>query len=70
VQRCGRSERQGVRYRIARPRAHQFRAGPAGCDVVSQDREQPRRERRAEAFTPPDLFIECVENRLPVSIMI
>jgi hypothetical protein len=70
VHRCGHPESQGVRYRIARSCAHQFRAGPAGCNVLSQDREQPRRERRAEAFTPRDPFIECVEDELPLSIMI
>jgi hypothetical protein len=68
VQRSRHPESQGVGDRIARPPERQLRAGPAGCDVVSQDREKPRREWRGELFTPPDLLVERVENRLPILI--
>ncbi len=70
MQRSRHPERQGVRDRIAGPTERQFRAGAAGCDVVSQNRKQPRREGRGELFTPPDLFVECVENLLPILIVI
>jgi hypothetical protein len=70
AQRSCHPESQGVRDRIARPPERQFRTGAAGCDVVSQNRKQPRREWRTELFTPPDLLVECVENRLPILIVI
>jgi hypothetical protein len=60
VQRACHPESQGVRDRIAKPPERQFRTGAAGCDVVSQNRKQPRREWRTELFTPPDLLVECV----------
>ena len=69
MQRGGHSESQGVPQRIARPCAHQFRASPVGSDVILQDRQHPRRERRAQTFTPPDLFGERRENRLPILIV-
>ena len=70
VQRSCHPESQGVRDRIARPPERHFRTGAAGCDVVSQNRKQPRREWRTELFAPPDLLVECVENRLPILIVI
>jgi hypothetical protein len=68
VQRSSHSESQGVGNRIAGPPARQFRSGAAGCNVVSQNREQPCREWRSELFTPPNLLVECVENCLPILI--
>ena len=70
VQRSRHPESQGVRDWIARPTERQFCAGAAGGDVVSQNRKQARREGRGELFTPPDLLVECVENRLPILIVI
>jgi hypothetical protein len=70
VQRSRHPESQGVRDRIASPPERQLRAGAAGCDVVSQNRKQPRCEWRGELFTPPDLLVERIENRLPILIVI
>jgi hypothetical protein len=70
VHRACHPESQGVRNRIAKPPERQLRAGAVGRDVVSQNRKEPRREWRGEPFAPPDLLVECVENRLPILIVI